>query len=80
MSEPRLTNGAGGSVEQFLMPEQIYTQITIGRAVGADGEIHIEGTGVVPTVRVPVTVEALEREANGEDVILEAAEEVLSQQ
>ncbi|MDQ2693375.1 MAG: S41 family peptidase, partial [Chloroflexota bacterium] len=73
------TNGAGGSVEQFLMPEQIYTQITIGRAVGADGEIHIEGTGVVPTIRVPVTVETLQREANGEDIILEAAEDALSQ-
>ncbi|HSL30956.1 MAG TPA: S41 family peptidase [Anaerolineales bacterium] len=73
------TNGAGGSVEQFLMPENIYTQITIGRAVGVEGEIHIEGTGVVPTIRVPVTVETLQRETNGEDVILEAAEEALSQ-
>jgi C-terminal processing protease CtpA/Prc len=73
------TSGAGGSVEQFLMPEGIYTQMTVGRAVGADGEIHIEGTGVVPTVDVPVTVQTLEREANGEDVMLEAAEDALSQ-
>ena len=73
------TAGAGGSVEQFLMPENIYTQMTIGRAVNPEGEIHIEGTGVVPTVKVPVTVETLQREFNQEDVVLEAAEEALSQ-
>ena len=74
------SDGAGGSVEQFLMPEGIYTQMTIGRAVDADGNIHLEGKGVVPTVKVPVTVETLQKQANGEDVILEAAEKALSQQ
>jgi C-terminal processing protease CtpA/Prc len=73
------TAGAGGSVEQFLMPEGIFTQMTIGRAVNPEGDIHIEGSGVVPTVKVPVTVETLQREFNQEDVILEAAEEALSQ-
>jgi C-terminal processing protease CtpA/Prc len=73
------SEGAGGSVEQFLMPEGIYTQMTIGRAVDANGDIHLEGKGVVPTVKVPVTVEALQKQANGEDVILEAAEKALSQ-
>jgi C-terminal processing protease CtpA/Prc len=61
------------------MPEGIYTQITIGRAVDAEGNIHLEGKGVVPTVKVPVTLETLERQANDEDVILEAAEEALGQ-
>jgi C-terminal processing protease CtpA/Prc len=74
------SEGAGGSVEQFLMPEGIYTQMTIGRAVDANGDIHLEGKGVVPTVKVPVTVETLQKQANGEDVILEAAEKALSQQ
>lgn len=74
------TDGAGGSVEQFLMPEGIFTQLTIGRAVDAEGDIHLEGSGVVPTVKVPVTVETLQRQANGEDVILEAAEQALSEQ
>jgi C-terminal processing protease CtpA/Prc len=74
------TEGAGGSVEQFLMPEGIYTQMTIGRAVDANGNIHLEGKGVVPTVKVPVTVETLQKQANGADVILEAAEAALSQQ
>jgi C-terminal processing protease CtpA/Prc len=73
------TAGGGGSVEQFVMSEGISTQITIGRAVNPEGDIHIEGTGVVPTVKVPVTAEILQREANAEDVILEAAEEALSQ-
>jgi C-terminal processing protease CtpA/Prc len=74
------SDGAGGSVEQFLMPEGIFTQMTIGRAVDAKGEIHLEGKGVVPTVKVPVTVEALQKQANGEDVVLKAAEDALSQQ
>jgi C-terminal processing protease CtpA/Prc len=74
------SDGAGGSVEQFLMPEGIYTQMTIGRAVDANGDIHLEGKGVVPTVKVPVTVETLQKQANGEDVILDAAEKALSQQ
>ncbi|HEX9332718.1 MAG TPA: S41 family peptidase, partial [Anaerolineales bacterium] len=74
------TEGAGGSVEQFLMPEGIYTQMTIGRAVDAKGNIHLEGKGVVPTVKVPVTAETLQKQANGEDVVLEAAEEALSKQ
>jgi C-terminal processing protease CtpA/Prc len=73
------TSGAGGSVEGFVMPEGIFAQMTIGRAVGTEGEIHLEGTGVVPTVKAPVTAETLQRQANGEDVILEAAEEALSQ-
>lgn len=73
------SDGAGGSVEQFLMPEGIYTQMTIGRAVDAEGNIHLEGKGVVPTVKVPITIETLQKEANGEDVILEAAEKALGQ-
>jgi C-terminal processing protease CtpA/Prc len=71
------SEGAGGSVEQFLMPENLFTQITTGRAVDANGDIHLEGKGVVPTVKVPVTVETLQKQANGEDVILEAAENAL---
>lgn len=73
------TDGAGGSVEQFLMPEGIIVQMTTGRAVDAKGNIHLEGKGVVPTVKVPVTVETLQKQANGEDVVLEAAEQALSQ-
>lgn len=72
------TEGAGGSVEQFIMPEHISVQMTYGRAVDANGKIHIEGKGVVPTVKVPVTVDTLKKQANGEDVVLEAAVNALS--
>jgi hypothetical protein len=51
--------------------------MTIGRAVDAQGNIHLEGKGVVPTVKVPVTAEILQKEANGEDVVLAAAENAL---
>lgn len=64
------TGGLGGSVQQFFMPEGINVQFTIGRAVDADGNIHIESQGVVPTVQVPVTEETL---FSDEDVILQAA-------
>jgi C-terminal processing protease CtpA/Prc len=71
------SEGAGGSVEQFIMPEGISVQFTIGRAVDANGDVHIEGTGVAPTVRVPVTYETILERANGGDPVLSAAEELL---
>ena len=67
------SEGAGGSVEIFLMPEQTLVQMTIGRAMDADGNIHIEGSGVVPDILVPVTFETLQLEHNGEDVVLKNA-------
>jgi C-terminal processing protease CtpA/Prc len=73
------TEGAGGSVEEFLMPEGLYAQLTIGRAVDALGKVHLEGKGVMPAIMVPVTLATLRQEADGVDVVLAAAEEVLSQ-
>jgi C-terminal processing protease CtpA/Prc len=70
------TAGAGGSVDQFAMPEGEFFQFTIGRAVNAEGEIHIEGTGVEPEVVVPLTEENLFSEG---DPVLEAAIEVLNE-
>ena len=64
------TAGLGGSIEVFLMPEQEVIQFTTGRALDAEGEIHIEGVGVVPTVDVPVDEETLFSEG---DPVLEAA-------
>lgn len=71
------SEGAGGSVEQFFMPEGITVQLTIGRAVDANGNVHIEGPGVQPTVRVPVTYEAILDKANGGDPVLSAALDIL---
>ena len=73
------TEGAGGSVEEFLMPEDLYAQMTIGREVDAQGNIHLEGKGVTPAVIVPVMLDTLRQQADGVDVVLAAAEEALSQ-
>jgi C-terminal processing protease CtpA/Prc len=63
------TAGLGGSIGQFLMPEQVTFQFTSGRAVDMNGEIHIEGKGVIPSLRVPITAETL----FAEDALLKAA-------
>jgi C-terminal processing protease CtpA/Prc len=48
--------------------------MTIGRAVDAGGNIHIEGKGVVPTIRVPVTeTNILAQYRDGVDAVLDAA-------
>jgi C-terminal processing protease CtpA/Prc len=70
------TAGLGGSVDQFAMPEGEYFQFTIGRGVDAKGKIHIEGVGIVPDVRVPVTVETLFSDS---DPVLDAAVATLDQ-
>jgi len=73
------SEGAGGSVEIFLMPENIYAQMTIGRAMDANGNIHIEGKGVVPNLKVPVTLDTLLQESKGVDVVLQFAEDAIGQ-
>jgi C-terminal processing protease CtpA/Prc len=69
------TAGLGGSITDFAMPEGMFVRFTIGRAVDADGNIHIEGIGVQPTVRVPVDEAALFGES---DVLLDAAVNALA--
>lgn len=64
------TGGLGGSIEDFRMPENVMVRFTIGRAVDMNGDIHIEGKGVAPTVKVPVDEETLFSDG---DPILEAA-------
>ncbi len=72
------TAGLGGSVEDFLMPENLSIRFTIGRAVNAEGEIHIEGIGVVPDITVPITQETFDAVyLNDEDVLLDTAMYVL---
>lgn len=70
------TGGLGGSVEDFKMPEAQMIRFTIGRAVDMNGNIHIEGKGVPPTVKVPVDEETL---FSTGDPILEAAVDYLDQ-
>ncbi len=69
------TAGLGGGVEDFRMPEGVTVRMTVVRSTDVDGNIHIEGTGVAPTLRVPVTREALFATT---DVLLETARGVLT--
>ena len=71
------TGGLGGGVQDFAMPEGEFVRFTIAREVDAEGNIHIEGRGVAPTVRVPVTVETL---IDAEDALLDAAVNYLDEQ
>ncbi|MCA0456491.1 MAG: PDZ domain-containing protein [Chloroflexi bacterium] len=64
------SGGLGGGQATYAMPDGIQLQYSIGRNEDADGNIIIEGTGVVPTVKVPVDEETLFAEG---DVVLEAA-------
>jgi hypothetical protein len=64
------TAGLGGSIQQVAMPEGEFFTFTEGRAVDADGNIHIEGQGVPPTVLVPVNEETLLTDG---DPVLDAA-------
>ena len=66
------TAGLGGSIKSIRMPENEEFTFTDGRSVDADGEIHIEGIGVAPTLRVPVTIETLLADED-DDVLLDAA-------
>ncbi|MDX1616233.1 MAG: S41 family peptidase [Candidatus Promineifilaceae bacterium] len=53
------TAGLGGSITQVAMPDGESFVFTTGRAVDPDGNIHIEGQGVAPDLRVPVTPDTL---------------------
>lgn len=69
------TAGLGGGINDFAMPDSMFVRFTVARAVNAEGEIHIEGRGVVPDINVPVTIESL---LNPDaDPVLEAAIEAL---
>ncbi|MEM9954751.1 MAG: S41 family peptidase [Chloroflexota bacterium] len=76
------TAGLGGAVQQFFMPEGISVQLTITRGVDPDGEIHIEGIGVVPDVVVPVDEDTLgltDAEYINDDPIIDTAVAVLDE-
>jgi C-terminal processing protease CtpA/Prc len=71
------SQGLGGGVQQFYMPENVTVQITVARIVDPEGNIHLEGQGVIPDVRVPVTIETLFAEG---DVVLQAAIDYLNEE
>lgn len=71
------TAGLGGGVEDFVMPLDMTIRFTVVRSVDPNYEIHIEGNGVAPTVRIPITEETLFAEG---DVILDAAVQYLDEE
>lgn len=70
------SSGAYGEVGrgQYDLPGELSMQFPTGRSETPDGELLLEGTGVVPDITVPVT----EADALGQkDTVLEAAIEAL---
>jgi C-terminal processing protease CtpA/Prc len=53
------TAGLGGAQATYALPDGLQLQFSIGRALDADGNTIVEGTGVAPTVKVPVDEETL---------------------
>ncbi len=64
------SGGLGGGQTTYVMPDGLQLQYSTGRNVDANGNIIIEGTGVVPTVKVPVDEETLFSDG---DPVLDAA-------
>jgi hypothetical protein len=62
---------------QYWLPEEIDFQVSTGRYVLPDGALLIEGSGVVPTLDVPVDQRIAVAD---EDVVLRAAEQALLKQ
>ncbi|MEL6270238.1 MAG: S41 family peptidase, partial [Chloroflexota bacterium] len=71
------TNGIGGGWAPILLPGDIQMPNITRPSYDVDLNLIIEGTGVEPTVRVPVTEETLFTEP-GEDVLLDRGVELLS--
>ena len=61
---------------QFTLPEGMSLQVPTGRFVLPDGSVFLEGKGVIPTVKVPLTAENL---LSTEDVVLKTAEGIALQ-
>ena len=70
------SGGLGGGQATYAMPDGLQLQYSIGRNEDADGNIIIEGTGVVPTVKVPVNEETLFSKG---DPVLDAAVNYLNE-
>lgn len=73
------TAGAFGEVGrgQYRLPDDLNMQFPTGRSETLDGELLLEGVGVIPDIFVPVTLES----ALGQtDAVLEAAIQAINDQ
>lgn len=73
------TAGAFGEVGlgQYKLPDNFSMQFPTGRSVTPDGQVVIEGKGVVPDITVPVTLDSILGTA---DTVLDAAVQALQKQ
>ena len=71
--------GAGGFVDRVTMPEGVTFQFTGARTtfIGTE-DPNLEAHGVVPDVRVPVTLATRQAVRDGGDPVLDAAFEVIA--
>lgn len=68
------TKGAGGSIDRIAMPGQTtFTYTAAGSYFAGTDEPNLEAKGVVPDIRVPVSVETEQAKMRGEDPVMEAA-------
>ncbi len=63
------TGGLGGGQTTYAMPDGLQLQYSVVRPLDSQGNIIIEGTGVVPTVKVPVDETTV---FSQDDVVLES--------
>jgi C-terminal processing protease CtpA/Prc len=75
------TEGAGGPVDRIQLPGGLTFQYTMGRTTFAGTkEFNLEAKGVVPDIRVPVTLETEAAKLKGEDPVMQAAVAELDRQ
>jgi hypothetical protein len=60
---------------KFLLPADLELTIPTGRYTLPDGSIFLEGVGVQPTLKVPITYENIITQG---DPVLEVAEKAVS--
>ncbi len=69
--------GVEAGVEPWTLPDGLYFQAPVFQIRYPDGRIFLEGTGVVPNVKIPVTVQTL---LAGKEDDIAAAERALDAQ
>ncbi len=67
------TAGGGGSIQNIYLPEGVEIQFTFSRGLDPQGQVKIQGTGVVPDIKVPVTEDTV----FADDAVLDAAAKYL---
>jgi C-terminal processing protease CtpA/Prc len=73
------SEGAGGPVDEIKLPEGMTFNYTNGRTTFAGtNEFNLEAKGVIPDIRVPVTLESEKAKLRGEDPVLQTAVAELS--